>query len=331
MANFFVILSDGEDRSARRVRVAKGVQHALEQEFEIQAEAFRTHTEHVPGNDGKREKVVLASESVDFFPLYSLPDNKQVFEIKDFELDPFILQAARNPDSLQNLSLNEETIPQIRAFCVTCGTDKRPKVYFQSFDRRRVLQQGKYTFLQRGGTFAKLDEVGFTLGDGLQAIYDGGTLRFRSFAVVSRFLSLVKLFNEVSNEKIESVLDHELFHVENRDEAVQFSDTHMRKQYSAVIELGVLGKATPKEIANAANEFLDVALDTVRMDGKDRILFPKEKRDQKGLLALLTEGLYKGPLTGEKYQSNSHRPLKKNAATDPAKKRQSPHKKAGKK
>ena len=96
---------------------------------------------------------------------------------------------------------------------------------------------------------------------------------------------------------------------------MQFADAHMRKQFSAVVELGVLDKASPKDIVNAANEFLDVPLDVIKKGGKERIGFPKEKRDQKGLLALLTEGFYKGPLTGEKYQSNSHRPLEKKSAS----------------
>lgn len=324
MINFFVILSDGDNRSARRVRVAKTLQSSLEEEFVKQAESFRTHIENIPGKDGKREKATAASEPVDFFPLFTLPDNKHVFEIPDFELDPYILAAAKNPDSLQNLKLNDETIPQIRAFCVTCGTEKRPVVYFQSFDRRRVLQQSKMTFLQRDGAFAKLDEVGFTLSDSLQAIYDGGTLRFRSYAVVARFLNLLDLFNEASDEKIEAVLGNELFDVENQDDVVQFSDTHMRKQYSAIVQLGVLDRAKPKDVVNAANEFLDTPLGVVRKGGKERISFPKEKRDQKQLLSFLSEGLYKGPLTGEKYQSNSHRPLKK--ATTPKPPESSPKK-----
>ena len=109
-------------------------------------------------------------------------------------------------------------------------------------------------------------------------------------------------------------MEHKIFHVANSEQVIQFADTHMRKQFAAIAELGVLEKATPKSVSDAAKNF-DIPLTVSKHNGKLQIDFPDDKRDQKQLLSLLSEGYYMGPLTGNKYQSNSHRPLKDKADT----------------
>ena len=199
---FFVILDEFKNRWALQVQVSKAVQDTLAAEFEKQADEFLKYSERISGNDGERAVEIKDSKAVDFFPIYSLHDHSEVFKIKTFAIDDFILSAASKPDSLPHLTLNDDTIPRIKAFCAVSGTKAKPKICFQAFDRRRILQRQRFTFLQSGDSFSRLDKVGFTLGEEVQAVYDAGTLYFRSYTVVSRFVNLLGLFNEASNEKL---------------------------------------------------------------------------------------------------------------------------------
>jgi hypothetical protein len=307
--NYFAIFRDGDEAFVKRIVVNREVQLELESEFQRQAKSFITYSRRVPDDDGKRQLVADDSERIEFFPIYSLSDHSQVFEVDDFPLDKPILDAAKAPDSVDALTLDNDSIAAIRAICAVQRSRSSVKVIFQAFDRRKALSQDRWTFLQDRKTFRRLQQPGFTLGENIQAIYDNGTLLFRSFTVVSRFINLVSMFNEASSERIEGVLSHDVFHVADAGEVIEHADTTMRKQFAAVSELGVLDKAKPNKVKEVAAEY-GIDIEVGKHNGKRRIEFPEAKKQQKELLTFLTEGYYTGPLTGNKYQSNSHRPLK---------------------
>lgn len=307
--NFLAILRDSTGISVRHVIVTRDIQNELQAVFQRQAESFLSFQTQAHVQDGKQQIVTSESERIGFFPIYTLHDNTQVFEVTNYSLDGPILSAAKAPDSVAPLTLDEHTIPKLRAFCASETTRSSTRILFQSFDRRRTLSTGRWTFLQSGDTFSRLDRPGFTLGDNIQAIYENGVLLFRSFAVVSRFVNLVAIFNEASDEKISEVLSHDAIHVADLNEVLKGADTIMRKQFAAVSELGVLDDVRPNAVKTTAAEF-DIDIDIGRHEGKLKIEFPTKKKDQKELLTFLTEGYYIGPITGKKYQSNSHRPLK---------------------
>jgi hypothetical protein len=307
---FFAILADGDNKYALRVPVTKPVQDALIEEFERQSLEFVRYSHRVENADGVLQKQEDDSERIEFFPLFTVDDKSQVFELEDFEIDDFILDAARKPDSVGDLRLTTDTIPKIKAFCAAEKKGPKTTIYFQAFDRRRSLSTNNWTFLQSRNSFSKLDHSGFTLADSLSAIYQNGSLLFRSYAVVSRFLSLVSVFNEASDSKVDEVLKNKTLWVKDAASVIAGLDSLMRKQFTAISGSGVLEKASPQKIAKAAKEF-DFTVSLVTSKGKQQVEFPDAKRDQKDLLKLLTEGYYLGPVTGEKFQSNSHRPLKK--------------------
>lgn len=307
--SFLAILRDGDETSIRQIDLSKKVHAELDAEFKRQAEAFLAFSHRLEQKSGTKKTVVEEAERIAFFPVYHLSNNAQIFEQDKFELDAEIVSAANAPDSCDSLVLNDDSIPQIRAICASYHTRSSLKMYFQSFDRRRVLTTNRWAFLQSGTTFSRLDKPGFTLGDSISAIYDDGKLLFRSYAVVARFVNLLAVFNEASTEKIETVLSHPALMVENADDVIAHADSTMRRQFAAVAELGVLDKLKPKEAKATAAQF-NIDLTVGKRDGKLKVQFPPTKPAQKELLAFLTESLYLGPITGEPYQSNSHRPRK---------------------
>lgn len=316
-ANFFAILRDGDITTCRRIRVAKDAQKSLTEECERQAAEFLTYRHRESDADAKAAFVVEEAEHISFFPIYTIHDRSQVFEIEAYTLAPVILQAAQNPDSMGPLKLDDDSMPRIRAICATMSTRNPTRVLFQGFERRRLLAKDRWTFLQDPTVFSRVDRPGFTVGDSIHAIYDDRALLFRSFTVTSRFISLIDIFNEASDDKVQEVLQHRLLHVDDVPAVLQNADTVMRKQFAAVAELGVLDKVEPARFKETAREFdIEIALHGARGKAKT-IVFPNTKKEQKELLTFLTEGYFKGPLTGTAYQSNSHRPKKRKSAKQP--------------
>lgn len=326
--SFFAIIESGGTRFARRVQVTRQIQEELTTEFERQAREFLSYSHTDQDGDGGR--VTETAERISFFPLYQLDDRSQIFEEANYQIDQFITNVAQNPDAVEPLTLDDQIISKIKAFCAATVTQRSVKVYFQAFDRRRSLTQRSWTFLQDGRTFSRLNQPGFTLADQIHAIYDNGTLLFRSFSMAARFLELAMMFNEASNEKAEEVLSHDIFVVEDSAAILKTADSLMRKQFAAISELGILDKVKPSEVKTIAADF-DIEIGVRRVKGKDRLEFPAEKKVQKGLLKVLTESYYIGPVSGEKFQSNSHRPLKKALKKKTAKKAAKAAPKAAKK
>lgn len=302
-----MILKEKNDISIRQIEVSKGVQAELVQELERQAQDFLTYRQTSDDGEPASRAAVTDSERISFFPIYTLQDRTQIFEIPDYSIGQPLEAAVKSPDSVDDLKLDDSTIPFIKALCVVFPATKSLKIYFQAFERRRVLSTDGWTFLQSGNTFSRLERPGFTLGSQVHAIYDNGNLLFRSFPVASRFLDLVMLFNEASNEKVEEVLGHEVLRVANSSAVIDQADTVMRKQFAAISALKTLDKIKPAQAKKAAAE-LDIDLNITNYGGKMKIDFPVAKKEQKVVLKFLTEGYYLGPLTGTKFESNSHRP-----------------------
>ncbi|MBI2481250.1 MAG: hypothetical protein HYV60_22205, partial [Planctomycetia bacterium] len=155
--NYFAIFRDGDTAIVKRIVVNRAVQLELENEFQRQATAFVTIAQRVADEDGKQKLVTNDSERIGFFPIYSLSDHSQMFEVDAFALDQPILDAAKAPDSVEALTLDNDTIAAIRAVCAVQSSRSSVKVMFQAFDKRKGLSQNRFTFLQSGNTFTRLE------------------------------------------------------------------------------------------------------------------------------------------------------------------------------
>ena len=307
--NLFAVLRESGTTQVRHIVLDRSIQDELRAEFRRQAESFLAFTHRVPGQDGKPQLVTVESERISFFPIYSLHDSSQILEIPNFPLDAPIASAVAATDSVPLLTLDKETLPKIRALCAAETGRSSTRLFLPSHSTGgERFPRAARPLLQSGETFSRLTQPGFTLGSSVDAIYDNGVLLFRSFAVASRFLSLVHVFNEASDEKIKEDVSRRSPY-RRSSEVLQTADTTMRKQFAAVSELRVLDKAKPNSVKAIAADF-GIKLDVGKHEGRLRIEFPSTKKEQKELLTFLTEGYYVGPITGNKYQSNSHRPLK---------------------
>ncbi|MDZ7699241.1 MAG: DUF4868 domain-containing protein [Deltaproteobacteria bacterium] len=168
--------------------------------------------------------------------------------------------------------------------------------------QRRLLVTG-WTLLQTEDTYKRMKDPGLILDSSLVGVYkQGNSLYFRSYTLVSRFLNLSPYFVEATDVDIQEVLDDSKFHVDDESVILEMADSVMRKRFMAVKASGILNRVKVKRAQTQANKF---GLKIKISGGK--IVFPVEKRDAKELLRFLMEGYYEGPLTGNKYITNSQR------------------------
>lgn len=224
--NLFAIVNRNE-RTVQRIRVERQLQDQLQTEFMAQGKAF-----------------CGTAEIVEFDPRYKVDDD-ELFIVKDYGLPEYISTAIHNINQVDDLSLDADVL--IKSIFAAERTSEGLRVYFQGFMRRQLLVGG-WTLLGKRDTYRKLEDPGLTLGPSLVAFYkESQGLFFRSYALVSRFLSLESYFVEAADSDIKYVLDDNKFEVDDVSIILENADSVMRKRFMAVKSSGILDRVTVKK------------------------------------------------------------------------------------
>lgn len=284
--NLFAIIQNHVPE-VRRIRTKRTLQKHLSMEFKKQ-----------------RDEFFGESEMIDFDPRYKVDDD-ELFVIQKFDLPDFIDDAIANINQVDDLAITAKT--RIKSIFATNYQSDGPgslEVYFQGFMQRRLLVTG-WTLLQTQDTYKRMKDPGLILDSSLVGVYKrGNSLFFRSYTLVSRFLNLSPYFVEATDADIREVLRDNKFHVDDESVILDLSDSVIRKRFMAVKASSILDRVKVKRAQTQANKF---GLKINISGGK--IVFPVEKKDAKELLRFLMEGYYEGPITGNKYITNSQRPV----------------------
>jgi hypothetical protein len=269
----------------RRIRTQQSLQSQLAAEFEKQRDAFFSE-----------------SEILEFDPRYKVDDD-ELFVIRNFDLPSFMKNAIRNINQIEDLYLSSGVeIKSIFAAEIDPSVPDSLRLYFQGFMQRRLLVGG-WTLLQTRETYKRMQDPGLVLDSSLVAVYEqGNSLYFRSYTLVSRFLDLMEHFVEATDEDIRQVLGDDKFQVDDEAAILNVADSAMRKRFMAVKASGILDLVTVRNTQAQARKF---GVEVRTSGGK--IVFPTERKKAKALLRLLLEGYYEGPLTGNKYMTNSQK------------------------
>ncbi len=129
-------------------------------------------------------------------------------------------------------------------------------------------------------------------------------LLFESYKNVQMFLDLTRYFEEATDDDIRAVLAEEIFEVEDEQRVLDSADSVMRKQLALVRNSGILERLDPYRAQSEAEKFgVEVGV------RGERIRFPQDRKEAKPLLNFLLERYYEGPITGDRYATNSQRRL----------------------
>ncbi|MFU7558789.1 Kiwa anti-phage protein KwaB-like domain-containing protein [Roseiconus sp. JC912] len=232
-------------------------------------------------------------------------DETEVYELSKFDIDASMIDAVKQPQSPDDFNL--KTDEHIKA--IFAGDYDRkanmPTIYFQSFNKGRLLKKG-FTLLGDGNTLKENKKAGITLDTKLAGAVVDGKLLFRNYRTMNSIVDISKFYNEATNEQIDQVLEHDRLLVEDADAVRGHVNSWMRRRFTAILQSGVLDTVTPRKISGRAKKY-GLEVNTKKVDDKDAIVFPTDKKQIKSLLTFLNEGYFEGELTGTLFQTNSQR------------------------
>ncbi len=184
--------------------------------------------------------------------------------------------------------------------------DGSADVYFQNFDRRRLISDAGFSLYHSQGVYKKFEGTGLTLDTKIAAKLTGTKLQFSSFFSARQIFDMTSYFQEATDSDIQEFARLEQVVVPAINDLIEASDSWVRRKLWLVRESGILERVPPNEIRAAAAEFgIPVTYETV--GGADKLVLPTIRKDLKTLLRFLDDDYYKSPLSQTNYLTNSKR------------------------
>ena len=285
--NLFVACRVGNELIAKRVRIDFSVQQAIEDVFTDQERQFRNGVTDEVEFDGSwkpEENEVLVMD---------IPQDAQVF------VNTIIVNAVAIPE-LDTASFDHENIKALFTGSVNNGATK---VLIQQFSPRQVLSR-RFSLLQDGNAFRRMTDQAFSLDNSLACIAEDGKLKFKSFHKMRSVANLGDTYRVATNQEVQKFADHASFEVVDQAAFLETSDQISRKLIHAINRSGRLDTHTVPQIELAAKA-VGIEINT----NGGRIVMPTNRAEVKRLLRFLEDGLYEAPLSGQRYITNSKRPV----------------------
>lgn len=191
----------------------------------------------------------------------------------------------------------------IRALGVLVQRPSGPRLLLQEFSARQMLER-RFSLILDGNTFNRLVQPAFAIGASLAGFVEDDKIKFQKFSRIKLIFNLTSLYQEATDTEVEGFCGLECISVGDIGKFKNLADQKMRKLINAITKRGTLNNFTPAQIqVAAADENFQIAV----VDGK--IIIPSMKAEVKALLHFLDNGLYRGPLGGEIFITNSKRAL----------------------
>ena len=260
----------------------------------------------------QREMTVLFSEQKDAL----LGGNIIEFSGENYKCEPDEIFCAKNfsldnRDCYENFTALETFRPdrnsdtRIKAI-VALDTECRD-LMFQSYHSIVTMGARKRSFFYSANSFRKFDTFAFSVGSNLAALCRGENLYFRSVQAIQSFINISEAYQAASNGEIIKLLEHPKLTCDNPDSLLGIVNTKTRKLFSMLSDSpAITDKNLSAEKIGEIAEKNGVLLDV--QDGK--IVIPSaNKGELTAALDFLAENVYTGPLSNERYVTNSKRKM----------------------
>lgn len=242
-------------------------------------------------------------EFIDFDAGYTL-DEGECFQISDFTISDDLIDAARQPLTAERLNQAELQFLSPYAVVGYDFAENSRRLFFQNFDSRRVIIPGRrFAILstEDASTFRELDRPIILLDGPLTAIWDDGTLKFKSFHSARQIFDLTDYFAEATNPQLEEFAAHDHILCDEPEQFISISNSWSRKKVALIMRDGILDYPI-SEIRRGARA-VNYSLTT----RNGRIVLPTAKKDLRALLQFLGEDIYQGPISRRRMLSSGHR------------------------
>ncbi|WP_165076040.1 hypothetical protein [Paludisphaera rhizosphaerae] len=292
VTSFFALVEQKRKLTAQVINADAGLRAELTSTFEQQAQEF------LAGNPDR----------ISFDPRFK-PDTDHIFEINAFVLPDSVKQAVERPNELLDLKLSSTDYVAIKGVFGVGRSGDSTRILFQRSNRARVFRPGSVLSFS-SGVFKRLEDPGLSLDTSLVAVYESGTLTFRTFAAVNPIIDLKEYFVEATDEEVKAVLAHDTLIVEDESVITKLCDMSMRKRFTYIKTRNVLDSASPKAVcAGIKQYFSDIDISYSNKGGAHRLKMPTKKKDLKRLLNYLCDHYYVGEISQQKLETNSHRSI----------------------
>tara|TARA_R110002167_G_C12674022_1_gene650959 strand:+ start:1509 stop:2396 length:888 start_codon:yes stop_codon:yes gene_type:complete len=288
--NFFALIKDDSGScQIKRVRVNQSLQTELIQIFEDQRVFFEqgVDTEVVFNGDWK-------------------PDSNEVLTIDDIAESQILAGAINaNASSFSDVVISNFSNEPIKAIFTGINTNGQTKVFVQKFSSRQALSLNELPVIkmQTGNIFVKTTDDIFTIDNKLVAIIEGNKTKFKSFHNARMVFDLSNFYKEATDDDLTQMAQHASLEITDLASFIAEADTQVRKMAHSIESSGLLDNYTVTQISTAAANFPDIPVAV----NNGKITLPSDKKELKEVLHFLLEDIYKGPLSGSDYLTNSKR------------------------
>ncbi|WP_061012073.1 Kiwa anti-phage protein KwaB-like domain-containing protein [Photobacterium leiognathi] len=288
--NFFALIKDETGKSdVKRIRVKGALQTSLVDLFDKQLVCF---------NDGVDTEIVFNGDWK--------PDSNELLVLNDVEEAKIMVDAINaNASSFHDLQLSKFSSEPIKAIFTGFKENEEVTVLVQKFSSRQALSLSQIPIIkmQKGNIFVHATEDIFTLDNKLVAIIIGNKTKFKSFHNARMVFNLTNYYQEATDADLKAICRHPSLEVEDDDSFIENADSQVRKMVHTISSTSLLDNYSVIDIQSAAESFPNVPVKV----NQGKLVLPTDKRELKEVLHFLLEDIYKGPLSGSNYLTNSKR------------------------
>ena len=289
--NFFAIVRIDENIAINRINTNQEVQEKLLGVF------LRAYGSFLDDD----------TEEVEFSGTYR-PEEEELLYIDPYEPPDEFVEAISNPAGVAPLVMESNQIPPIKAIFTGWEDKEGVHILYQLFKKNQFLTRSGISLILSNDTFRHLSDPGIVISYEITAYQRGSRLLFNSFTQLRQIFDMSQHYREATDSDITNFVANDNVHVEDEESFRENSDTWVRRKLALISDREILQNVAPTQIREAATEYnLDIQIREV--NGKDCISMPAVKKELKNLLRFLDEDYFSGPISAEKYLSNSKRNL----------------------
>lgn len=285
--NLLALCRDANGIAIKRIPLDAALQNPVTQIFTDQETKFRADRPNEVPFDG------------DWNPD---PDEILVLDATA-EAHAMMAAAAGNVLALPAINYVNFDHENIRAIFVGVNAGGNLRLLVQRFTSAQILSR-KVAFLAHNNQFNRITDPAFSLATSLTCIVEGGQIKFESYHNLRAVFDVIEFFAEATDDDIDDFAGHASISIVDVPGLKGLVTQIERKLIHKLATNGVLDAHTPQEIQTKAN-----ATGLAVHIANGQIVFPTDKQEIRRLLRFLDDSLYEAALSGQRYITNSKRPI----------------------
>lgn len=285
--NLLALCRDANGITIKRIPLNGALQNPVTQIFSDQEAAFRANRPNEVAFDGDWN-----------------PDEDEILVLNaTAEANAMVAAASGNVLALPTINAGNFDAENIKALFVGVDQGGALRLLVQRFTAAQILSR-KFAVIANNNQFNQITDPAFNLATSLTCIVEGGQIKFDSYHTLRAVFDVLEFFAAATDDDIDDFANHDSIAIANVPALKELVTQTERKLIHKLASSGVLDAHTPRQIQARARA---IGLAVTLANGQ--IVFPDDKQEIRRLLRFLDDSLYQAPLSGQRYVTNSKRPV----------------------